>query len=139
MAEREEELKSLLMKVKEKSEKSAYLRLLIFLPAILITACDSSVQYFAWYYCCLVTRSCPTLLGPIDHSSQLICLWDFWGKNTGVCCHFLLQSLFYEPWEVHEPQVNNLSTKRKENQDLGSWDKYLQTYFPVHRAPLLMT
>ena len=26
---------------------SAYLRLLIFLPAILITACDSSVQYFA--------------------------------------------------------------------------------------------
>ena len=44
---------------------SAYLRLLIFLPAILITACDSSVQYFAWYCYCLVARSCPTLCNPM--------------------------------------------------------------------------
>ena len=22
------------------------------------------------------------------------CLWDFSGKNTGVCCHFLLQEIF---------------------------------------------
>ena len=28
---------------------SAYLRLLIFLPAILIPACDSSKRHFAWY------------------------------------------------------------------------------------------
>jgi len=55
MAESEEKLKSLLMKVKEESEKfglklniqktkimaSVYLRLLIFLPAILIPACAS--------------------------------------------------------------------------------------------------
>ena len=55
MAESEEELKSPLMKVKEESEKfglklniqkmkimaSAYLRLLIFLPEILIPACAS--------------------------------------------------------------------------------------------------
>ena len=60
MAESEEELKSLLMKVKEESEKvglklniqktkimaSAYLRLLIFLPAILIPACVSSSPAF---------------------------------------------------------------------------------------------
>ena len=58
MAESEEELKSLLMKVKEESEKvglklniqqtkimaSAYLRLLIFLPAILIPAVFLPVQ-----------------------------------------------------------------------------------------------
>ena len=49
MAESEKELNSLLIKVKEESGKvglrvvsSAYLRLLIFLPAILIPACASS-------------------------------------------------------------------------------------------------
>ena len=60
MAESEEELKILLMKVKVESEKvglklniqkmkimaSAYLRLLIFLPAILIPACASSSPAF---------------------------------------------------------------------------------------------
>jgi len=64
MAESEEELKSLLMKVKEKSEKvdlklniqktkimaSAYLRLLIFLPAILIPACASFSLAFHMMY-----------------------------------------------------------------------------------------
>ena len=57
MAESEEELKSLLMKVKEESEKvglkvlsSAYLRLLIFLPAILIPACVSSSPAFLMMY-----------------------------------------------------------------------------------------
>ena len=64
MAETEEELKSLLMKVKVESEKvglklniqktkimaSAYLRLLIFLPAILIPACASSSPAFLMMY-----------------------------------------------------------------------------------------
>ena len=57
MAESEEELKSLLMKVKEESENtglrvvsSAYLRLLIFLPAILIPACVSSSLAFRMMY-----------------------------------------------------------------------------------------
>ena len=25
---------------------------------------------------------------------MLLCPWDFPGKNTGVCCHFLLQGIF---------------------------------------------
>ena len=64
MAEREEELKSLLMKVKEESEKvglklniqktkimaSAYLRLLVFLLAILIPACASPSPAFLMMY-----------------------------------------------------------------------------------------
>ena len=64
MAENEEELKSLLMKVKVESEKvglklniqktkimaSAYLRLLIFLLAILIPACVSSSPAFLMMY-----------------------------------------------------------------------------------------
>ena len=63
MTESEEKLKSLLMKVKEESEKvglklniqktkimaSAYLRLLIFLPAILIPACALPAQRFSAY------------------------------------------------------------------------------------------
>ena len=39
------------------------------------------------------TQSCPTLwpsgLGP----TRLLCPWDFPGKNTEVCCHFLLQGI----------------------------------------------
>ena len=64
MAESEEELKSLLMKVKEESEKvglklniqktntmtSAYLRLFIFLLAILIPGCASSSPVFLMMY-----------------------------------------------------------------------------------------
>ena len=43
----------------------------------------------------LVTKSCPTLLCP--HALQparLLCSWDFPGKNTRVCQHFLLQGIF---------------------------------------------
>ena len=30
----------------------------------------------------------------MDCSLQLLCPWDFPGKNTGVGCHFLLQGIF---------------------------------------------
>ena len=29
--------------------------------------------------------------------ARLLCLWDFPGKNTGVCFHFLLQGIFPTP------------------------------------------
>ena len=32
------------------------------------------------------------LHGPFP--TRLLCPWDFPGKNTGVCCHFLLQGIF---------------------------------------------
>ena len=35
-------------------------------------------------------QSCPTLCDPIDGSPRP---WDSPGKNTGVCCHFLLQCM----------------------------------------------
>ena len=60
MADNEEKLKSLLMKLKGESERdgaveirvvsSAYLRLLIFLLAILIPACASSSPVFLMMY-----------------------------------------------------------------------------------------
>ena len=42
------------------------------------------------------THACLLLLSQIqlfcDH--QLLCPWDFPGKNTGVDCHFLQQGIF---------------------------------------------
>ena len=31
---------------------------------------------------------------PMDYPARLLCPWDFPGKNTGVCCHALLQGIF---------------------------------------------
>ena len=42
-----------------------------------------------WWWCS-VAKSCPTLATPIGFFHP----WDFIGKNTGVCCHFLLQGNF---------------------------------------------
>ena len=59
--------------------------------------------------CCLVTKSCPTLLQPHGiQPTRLLCSWDFLGKNTGICCHILLQGIFqtqgsnlhFLPWEA---------------------------------------
>ena len=45
--------------------------------------------------CCLVTQSCLTLLWCHGQwPTRLLCPWDFPDKNTGVCCHFLLQGIF---------------------------------------------
>ena len=43
--------------------------------------------------CVLVTQSCLTLCDPMDCSPQLLCPWDFPGKNTRVSCHSLLQGI----------------------------------------------
>ena len=52
---------------------------------------------------CLLAKLCPTL-----QPTRLLYPWDFPGKNTGVCCHFLLQGIFPNqgsnlhllPWQV---------------------------------------
>ena len=104
---------------------SGYLRLLIFLPAILIPACAASSLVFSMMYSAyklnkhgdsiqpwhtpfpiwktaMITstvavakwlQSCPTLCDPIDGSPSGSWPWDSPGKNTGVGCHFLLQSM----------------------------------------------
>ena len=36
-------------------------------------------------------QSCPTLCDPRRQPTRLPRPWDSPGKNTGVCCHFLLQ------------------------------------------------
>ena len=43
----------------------------------------------------LVAQLCPALCDPMDCTvCQAPCPWDFPGKDTGVCCHFLLQRIF---------------------------------------------
>ena len=60
----------------------------------------NSMHHCLWIWskicccCCLVAKSCPTVLWPRElQPARLLCLWDFPGKNTGVCCHFLLQGI----------------------------------------------
>ena len=62
MAKREEELKSLLMKVKEESEKVG-LKLNIQKTKIMASGPISSVQFSS------VAKSCPTLCDPMNHST----------------------------------------------------------------------
>ena len=42
----------------------------------------------------LVTQSCLTLCHPWTVAHQLLCPWDFPGKNVGVGCYSLLQGIF---------------------------------------------
>ena len=68
MAESKEELKSLLMRVKEESEKADL---------------ELSIQK------CKIMVS-----GPITSQLMLLCPWDSPGKNTGVGSHSFLQEIF---------------------------------------------
>ena len=62
MAESEEELKNLLMEMKEKSEKAG-LKLNIQKTKIMESSPISSVQFSS------VSQSCPTVCSPVDHST----------------------------------------------------------------------
>ena len=85
MAESEEELKSLLMKVKEENEK-VDLKLNIQKTKIMAFGPISSVQFSG----SVVSNSVqPQRRQP----KRLPRPWDSPGKNTGVGCHFLLQCM----------------------------------------------
>ena len=44
---------------------------------------------------CVCAQSCLTFLWVYGRQpARLLCPWDFPGKDTGVCCHFLLQGIF---------------------------------------------
>ena len=51
---------------------------------------DTSFKIWAW-----ILSTCQILWNPQDHSLCPLCPWDFPGKNTGVDCHLLLQSIFW--------------------------------------------
>ena len=48
--------------------------------------------------CCLVAKSCWTLLPHGLWPARLLCPWDFPGKNTGMGCHLYLQGIFPTQW-----------------------------------------
>ena len=50
----------------------------------------ADVQYFIICCYCFILSAMPNLLRP----TRLLCLWDFPGKNTGMCCHLLFYGIF---------------------------------------------
>ena len=51
-----------------------------------------AMEYCSCYF---VTKLYVILLRPQGlQLTRILCPWDFPGKNTGVCCHFLLQGVF---------------------------------------------
>ena len=85
MAESEEELKSLLMKVKESEKVGLKLNISLWI----INVC---------LYVCVLSHSAMSVslqshgLWP----TRLFCKWNFLGKNIGVGCHSLLQGSDYK-------------------------------------------
>ena len=66
------------------------------------------------------THACLLLLSQIqlfcDH--QLLCPWDFPGKNTGMDCHFLLQGIF--PAHILKPRLLHCQADSLPLSHLGS-------------------
>ena len=61
------------------------------------------MEYCACYF---VAKLYVILLRPQGlQLTRILCPWDFLGKNTGVCCHLLLQDIFVtqrlNPWLLH--------------------------------------
>ena len=51
-------------------------------------------------------------------ATRLLCLWNFIGKNTRVCCHFLLQGIFLTQGSILHPlhwHTNSLPLSHQES------------------------
>ena len=71
--------------------------LLVGMPHGTVTLEDSLVTFYKTKHTLTTWFSNHTLCNHLDCSpglAQLLCPWDFPGKNTGVDCHFLLQGIF---------------------------------------------
>ena len=89
-------------------------------PALAGRFFTNSTTWEALFYgcCCSVAQLCLTLCYPMNCSTpRLLCPWNCPGKNTGMCCHFLLQETFltqrsnpcllhllhhWATWEAHD-------------------------------------
>ena len=111
---------------------SAYLRLLIFLLAILIPACDSSnlafcIMYSAyklnkWSRSVVSDSWRPHELQP----TRFLHPWDFPGKNTGVGCHFHLQAKGLSSADLYWSWLKN--TREGRNIPAEHWLKSLGSF-----------
>ena len=92
---------------------------------------EASVSGPLW--ACSFAQSCPTLCDPMNYKpTRLLCPWDSPGKNTGLCCHALLQEIINNKNDV------NLSYARY------SWKSFsivlpsnLPCLFPHHQHQLM--
>ena len=68
---------------------------------------------------------CPTFCDSVDCSLPgSSCPWDSSGKNTGVCCHFLLQKIF--PTQRSNPGLLHCEADSLPLSHLGSPDSFIQ-------------
>ena len=91
----------------------------------------------------LFSKSCLSLCDPRDCSppppptAQLLCPWDFWGKNTGMGYYFLLQGIFLtQGWNqsLLRWQVDSWPLSRQESPCSMTFKLYLlKRHFP--RSP----
>ena len=75
------------------------------------TSTDANIKklwkvYAMEYYSCYFVAKLYVILRPQGlQLTRILCPWDFPGKNTGVCCHFLLQGIFLtqklKSWFLH--------------------------------------
>ena len=67
--------------------------LLLSAKSRVVAPSDDPSQHWCYYVC-----ACSVIFNPLwshgMHHAKLLCPWDFPGKNTEVCCRFLLQRLF---------------------------------------------
>ena len=76
--------------------------LLSLLPSALVckeqSGCTRWWPFSALMLLYIYVCACSVIFNPLwshgMHHAKLLCPWDFPGKNTEVCCHFLLQRIF---------------------------------------------
>ena len=74
--------------------------------------------------CLLMSNSlCPHGLYP----ARLLCPWDFPGKNTGVCCHVLLQGIF-PTQELNLGLLHCRQTLYRRSHQGSPFDKKVENY-----------
>ena len=59
--------------------------------------CEGSTHTTSYLYAWSMVHSCPTPFDSMEQlfgAARLLCPWDSPGKNTAVCCHFLLHGIF---------------------------------------------
>ena len=100
-----------------------------------------NIHFWYWVYVLkiffliVVFRACSSwvwlFVTPWTVPGRLLCPWNFPGKNTGVCCHSLLQGIFMTQGSnlhlLHCRQILYHWATRKPFPDCGVWQKVFET------------
>ena len=85
-----------------------------------LRGCVGTFSQPAHWSVLVLILSCPVVSESLQphglYPARLLCTWDFWSKNTGAGCHFLLQGIFLTqgsnqrllPWQVDYLSLSHL-------------------------------